>query len=139
MSRYLKYYILSLCNIIFCLTISYFQYTTDTWVIHQAWKSSVWYRLISMPNNITRQYKRRIYNPVERLRRRSFTKIVNDYKPLTNFAIKALCKRFDWYPSNYCTPLIIVRHLDAFGQSNKFQKKIKNKFRNIQQTTLDRP
>ena len=41
-----------------------------------------------MPNNITRQYQRRIKNPVELLRWSSFTKIVKGYKVINEFCRK---------------------------------------------------
>ena len=56
-------------------------------VIHQAWKSGVCYWSINVPNNISRQYQRRSWNSVELSRWSSFTKIINDRKPLINFAI----------------------------------------------------
>ena len=48
------------CNKIFCHSIPYVQYIKDVWVIHQAWKSAICYRQISMPEYNTRQYQGRI-------------------------------------------------------------------------------
>ena len=69
--------ILSFGNIIFCLSFLHLQYRKCISVIHQAWKSGVCYWPISIPNNITRQYQRRILNSVNLLQWSSFTKIVN--------------------------------------------------------------
>ena len=66
-----------LCYITFCLSILHLRYIEDVWLIHQTWKPGVCYWPISMPNNITKQYQRCIYNSVELWRWSSFTKIVN--------------------------------------------------------------